>query len=63
MALAMIEVHNVTTHIQWGIRQSTTVENEITSVERVLEYIHSSQEAPFQSIPGNKTKYNTKFKS
>ena len=38
---------------QWGIRQSTEVENQMTSVERVIEYSNLESEAALESPPGN----------
>ncbi|KAL5284718.1 ABCC4.2 family protein [Megaselia abdita] len=38
---------------QWGLQQTAEIENEMTSVERVCEYIKAPSEPPMESGPGN----------
>ena len=40
---------------QWGVRQSTEVENQMVSVERVIEYSKLKSEAALESPPSNWT--------
>lgn len=39
--------------VQWAVRQWAELGYQITSVERVLEYIYSPQESNFKSPLGN----------
>ncbi len=36
---------------QWGMRQTSEIENQMTSVERVKEYAELTSEAPLESEP------------
>lgn len=38
---------------QWGLLETAEIENQMTSVERVCEYIKAPSEPPMESGPGN----------
>lgn len=52
MGLAITQAIGLTGMLQWGMRQSTELENQMTSVERVLEFANVEQEPPLISTPG-----------
>jgi hypothetical protein len=52
VGLAITQAIGLTGMLQWGMRQSTELENQMTSVERVLEFTHIEQEPPLNSPQG-----------
>jgi hypothetical protein len=52
VGLAITQAIGLTGMLQWGMRQSTELENQMTSVERVLEFTHVEQEPPLTSPQG-----------
>lgn len=46
LALALTQVLQLTGMMQWWVRQTVEVENNMTSVERMAEYMHLPQEPP-----------------
>lgn len=52
VGLAITQAIGLTGMFQWGMRQSAELENQMTSVERVLEYSHAPREADLESPPG-----------
>ncbi|XP_078047115.1 putative multidrug resistance-associated protein lethal(2)03659 [Augochlora pura] len=56
VGLAITQSIGLTGMFQWGMRQSTELENQMTSVERVLEYSNVDSEPPLESTPNKKPK-------
>lgn len=56
VGLAITQSIGLTGMFQWGMRQSAELENQMTSVERVLEYSNVESEPPLLSSPDKKPK-------
>lgn len=54
VGLAITQSISMTRMFQWGMRQSAELENQMTSVERVLEYFSVEKEPPLESEPEKK---------
>ncbi|XP_050313562.1 probable multidrug resistance-associated protein lethal(2)03659 [Anthonomus grandis grandis] len=54
VGLAITQAIGLTGMFQWGMRQSTELENQMTSVERVLEYTQIEHEGNLESKPDKK---------
>ncbi|XP_066143763.1 probable multidrug resistance-associated protein lethal(2)03659 isoform X2 [Euwallacea fornicatus] len=54
VGLAITQAIGLTGMFQWGMRQSTELENQMTSVERVLEYSSIEHEPDLESKPAKK---------
>ncbi|XP_050545467.1 probable multidrug resistance-associated protein lethal(2)03659 isoform X2 [Daktulosphaira vitifoliae] len=54
VGLAITQAIGLTGMFQWGMRQSAELENQMTSVERVLEYTNAPQESALESTPDKK---------
>ncbi len=50
--LAISSALSLTGALQWGVRQAADTENQMTSVERVIEYGQLPSEAPLESTKG-----------
>jgi len=53
VGLAITQAIGLTGMFQWGMRQSAELENQMTSVERVLEYTNAPKEPPLESPLSN----------
>ncbi|KAK4880306.1 hypothetical protein RN001_008452 [Aquatica leii] len=51
VGLAITQALGLTALFQWTLRQTTELENQMTSVERVLDYTNLIQEPPLESTP------------
>ncbi|KAH0554301.1 probable multidrug resistance-associated protein lethal(2)03659 [Cotesia glomerata] len=56
VGLAITQSIGLTGVFQWGMRQAAEVENQMTSVERVLEYTNIESEPALESLPDKKPK-------
>lgn len=69
VGLVILSSINLIHLCQWGMRQSAELENQMTSVERIIEYAELPSEPPFDSAPKNSppkdwpTHGNIQFKS
>jgi ATP-binding cassette subfamily C (CFTR/MRP) protein 4 len=50
--LAISSAMGLTSFFQWGVRQSCESENQMISVERILEYTNTEPEAHFDTLSG-----------
>lgn len=50
MGLAITQLIGLTGIFQWGMKQSAELENQMTSVERVLEFMQVEHESALESV-------------
>ncbi|KAG8235220.1 hypothetical protein J437_LFUL015912 [Ladona fulva] len=58
VGLAITQSIGLTGMFQWGMRQSAEMENQMTSVERVVEFTNLESEPPLESPPDKKPPSN-----
>lgn len=61
MGLAITQTMALSGMVQWGMRQSAEVSNQLTAVERVLEYTDLETEPNLESGPLEKGKWSGFF--
>ena len=54
VGLAISSAMMMTGMFQWGVRQSAELENQMTSVERIMEYSKLEEEGALESPPGKR---------
>lgn len=54
VGLAITQVFNLIFMCQWGMRQTAELENQMTSVERVVEYAEVEPEPPLETVDPQK---------
>lgn len=54
VGLAILHSYTLIGTVQWGMQQTTNLENLMTSVERIRDYIESPKEEPMESSELNK---------
>lgn len=54
MGLVISQSLILTGMLQYGVRQTTEVASNMTSVERILQYTKLDKEGPFESLPTKK---------
>lgn len=54
VGLAITQVFNLIFMCQWGMRQTAELENQMTSVERVVEYAEVEPEPPLETVDPKK---------
>lgn len=58
VGLILTQILSMIDYLQWGIRITAELENQMISVERVLEYTKVDEEPPFESSLTNKPPEN-----